>query len=297
MPVESVPTALQQSEIDDLTTFAADRNVLQWQPEWVDQDQYHRPVILNPFPNPIQIVYSENGDPRTVTIQPSTRTVLDFVEAATSLTVMVFDAVGKLTDVAIASAGSNQPPESYTEVPVIVDNSRVKSTRFTVGKVTDVGEDPNVGERKVLLDDTTPAWGVWTQDSAGQRQFEIHKSQQLPGIDEPAEGPLPGYRLVSDSEPLSSTDVLLIVVALLVAAVAIGATVHRVIRRKQRVQRDRDERPDTRVEARSRLNTPSVTVHETPAHGEATHAIRLATHAHPRILTISEVNDDHSRPA
>jgi hypothetical protein len=36
------------------------------------------------------------------------------------------------------------------------------------------------------------------------------------------------------------------------------------------------------------------TVCETPARGEATHAVRLAAHSEPCTLTIREVNDDHS---
>jgi hypothetical protein len=42
--------------------------------------------------------------------------------------------------------------------------------------------------------------------------------------------------------------------------------------------------------------TPLVTVRETPARGEATHAIRLAVHPDAGIQTIREVEDDDSRP-
>jgi hypothetical protein len=300
-PVKSVPNVLQQNEIDDVTSFAADRDVLQWQPDWVTQDNDFRPVITNPLPDPIQIVYSERGDPRTVTIQPSTRTVLDFVDTATTLTVMVFDAVGELTNVAVAAAFSGPPPASIPDVVVVLDNSSMRSKPFRVGKITDLGEDPDVGERKVLLDGGTPAWGHWTQTTTGGRQFEIEKTQQFPGIDAPAEGPLPGYRLVADSESLPPTDILLLVLAALIAAVAIGVVVHRGIRHKRRVQReqrDRDERTDTRVEARSRPGSMlAVAVRDTPARGEATHALRLATRSHPLTLTVREVNDDHSHTA
>ena len=41
---------------------------------------------------------------------------------------------------------------------------------------------------------------------------------------------------------------------------------------------------------------PVVTVCETPARGEATHAIRLQAHSDPGIQTIREVDDDYSRP-
>jgi hypothetical protein len=48
------------------------------------------------------------------------------------------------------------------------------------------------------------------------------------------------------------------------------------------------------VHAVSRLaGPPLVTVHETPAPGESTHALRLETHSGARTLTVEEVNDGH----
>jgi len=48
------------------------------------------------------------------------------------------------------------------------------------------------------------------------------------------------------------------------------------------------------VHAVSRLaGPPLVTVHETPAPGESTHALRLETHSGTRTLTVEEVNDGH----
>jgi hypothetical protein len=49
------------------------------------------------------------------------------------------------------------------------------------------------------------------------------------------------------------------------------------------------------VHAVSRLaGPPLVTVHETPAPGESTHALRLETHSGARTLTVEEVNDGHT---
>lgn len=277
----------------------ASRNVLQLPPTWVGQDDNFRPVISNPLPDPLQIVYLEGGVRRILTIQPRTSAVIDLARGVYDATVMVINTVGELREVAVASMVSGPRPDSDTDVRVVVDYSAVRYKPFRVGKITDIGEDPNVGERKVLLDDATPAWGVWTQTSTGERQFEVHKTQQFPGIDAPAEGPLPGdYQLVADSEPLSSSDVLLIVLAVLIAAVALGATVARVVRRKQREQREqrsRDQHRGAHVQAVSRPGGPlGFTVCETPARGEATHAVRLAAHSEPCTLTIREVNDDHS---
>ena len=280
----------------------ANSNVLQLPPGWVGQDDNFRPVISNPLPDPLQIVYLEGGDRRILTIQPRTSAVIaGLARGVYDATVMVLNAFGGLQEVVVTSIASGPRPDSDTDIPVVVDYSAVRYKPFRVGKITDIGEDPNVGERKVLLDDSTPAWGVWTQSPTGERQFEVHKTQQFPGIDAPAEGPLPGdYQLVADSEPLSSSDALLIVLAVLIAAVALGATVARVVRRKQRAQhrRDqhrRDQHRGTHVQAVSRPGGPlGFTVCETPARGEATHAIRLAAHSEPCTLTIREVNDDHS---
>jgi hypothetical protein len=274
----------------------ANSSVLQLPPAWVGQDDNFRPVISNPLPDPLQIIYLEGGDRRILTIQPLTSALIDLAPGVYDATVMVITSGGQLREVAVASMFSGPRPDSDTDVPVVVDYSAARYKPFRVSKITDIGDDPNVGERKVLLDDATPAWGVWTQTSTGERQFEVHKTQQFPGIDAPAEGPLPGdYQLVADSEPLSSTDYLLIMLAVLIAAVALGATVARVLRRKQREQHRRDQHRGTRVQTVLRSGGPlSFTVCETPARGEATHAVRLAAHSETCTLTIREVNDDHS---
>lgn len=311
--VQSTPETLQPSEIDDIKNrlgIATDLSsgvastsgapqVVQLPQQWVDQDDNRKPVISNPLDDWLQLFYVDRGHTLTLKIPPGKSTAIDVAPGVYDITAIVLDAFGKLLKASVGSIISGPPPHSDTDVPVLVDKSGEK---FRVGKLTDLGDDPDVGgERKVLLDGGTPAWGRWTQTTTGERQFEIHKTQQFPGIDAPAEGPLPGYRLVADDEPFSSSDVLLIVLAAIIAAVAIGATISRVIRRRrdpqreQHKQHDRNERPDTRVEATSRPGSPSAVVRETPAPGEATHAVRLATHSHPGTLTVKEVNDDHSR--
>lgn len=313
--VEQIPKALQQSDIDgidnllnnpaDLSsavasnsvvprTFAADRKVLQWRPDWVGHDDNFRPVIFNPLRDPLQIVYLERGDPRILRIQPLTSIVMDLAQGAYSITVMVLDAVGQLKSVAVGNVFSGPPPDSYTKVPVVVKYPDVTYKPIVVGQITDVGDDPNVGERRVLLDGATPAWGIWTQTSTGERQFEVHKTQQFPGIDTPAEGPLPGQyqlQLASASEPTSGLGTILLIVLAVVAGLT--AIVVRILRAKPRT---RHERVGTCVQAVSRPGSPAVvTVRETPAHGEKTHAVRLAAHTDPGTLTIREVHDEHSR--
>ena len=119
----------------------------------------------------------------------------------------------------------------YDNVPVQVQYSDATYQPFVVNRVIDVGEDPAVGEQKVLLDGVTPAWGTWTTNADGQRQFQINKTQQFPGMDDPpGEGPLPGdypMQLASASKPassgLSTKDLLLIGGAVLVLVLGVGA--------------------------------------------------------------------------
>jgi hypothetical protein len=71
------------------------------------------------------------------------------------------------------------------------------------------------------------------------------------------------------------------VLALIALAVALLGSVHHLLKPPP-------------VHAVSRLaGPPLVTVHETPAPGESTHALRLETHSGARILTIEKVNDGH----
>ena len=116
----------------------------------------------------------------------------------------------------------------YDNVPVQVRYSQATYEPFRVQRIVDVGPDAQYGERKILLDGVTPAWGEWTQSSTGERQFEIHKTQQFPGLEQPAEGQLPGdYRLqLASDESQAGMDAktrYLVVVAGVLAALSLGA--------------------------------------------------------------------------
>jgi hypothetical protein len=117
----------------------------------------------------------------------------------------------------------------YDNVPVFVNYSNARYEPFRVNRIVDVGDDPQFGERKVLLDGVTPAWGVWNQSPTGERQFEVHRTQQFPGLEAPAEGPLPGdyrLRLASDdtsTEGLSGRDIFLMVSAGVIGTLGFGA--------------------------------------------------------------------------
>jgi hypothetical protein len=228
----------------------SDRNIRQWSPDWVQYDEYYRPILVNPYRERVRIVYVYDNAPRIVWIPPLARAVLDVAQfAAYSFTAVVDTAanivnaaVDTAADVAVGSFfgggyvpafGQPLPPPPppvlrYDNVPVVVRYSQATYEPFRVGRVIDVGDDPRYGEHEVLLDGATPAWGEWTQTPSGERQFEVHKTQQFPGLGDPQEGPLPGdyqLRLASDESPagLSGKDILLYVAAGVTATLGLAA--------------------------------------------------------------------------
>jgi hypothetical protein len=267
VPVEQKPEPAPQNEIQRLTgllinpenpnatapSLAADAksNVKQWDPKWVQYDEFFRPVIYNPFREPLQIVYDYAGAPRVLVIQPLASAITELAQiGAYGFTAMVLNAAGIPTNPAVGNlfgggyvpapgqpAPSPPPVQKLNDVPVQVKYANATYKPFVVRQIVDVGMDAAVGEQKVLLDGITPAWGTWVQNENGERQFEVHKTQQFPGMDDaPSEGPLPGdyqLQLASSSEPtssgLSTKDLLLIGGAVLVLALGLGAIVLNVV--------------------------------------------------------------------
>lgn len=227
-----------------------DRNIRQWSPDWVQYDEYYRPIILNPYRERVRIVYVYENTPRIVWIPPLARAVLDVAQFAAYSFTAVVDTAANIVNAAVNTAvdvavgtffgggyvpalGLPLPPPPppvlrYDNVPVQVRYSDATYEPFRVRRIIDVGDDARVGERKVLLDGATPAWGAWTQTPSGERQFEVHKTQQFPGLDDPQEAPLPGdYKLTlaSDESPSGMTgrDVFLYVAAGVTVALGFGA--------------------------------------------------------------------------
>ena len=226
-------------------------NVRQWRPEWIEYDEYYRPVLMNPFRAPVRIVYVYDMRPRIVYIPPLTRLVLEAAQfAAYSFTAAVLAPINAAaafaqaaTNIAVGSffgggyypgAGLPLPPPPppvlrYDNVPVLVNYSNARYEPFRVRQIVDVGEDRVYGGRKVLLDGATPVWGEWTQTASGERQFEVRRTQQFPGLSEPAEGPLPGdyrLRLASDeaaTDGLTGRDIFLMVAAGVIGTLGFGA--------------------------------------------------------------------------
>jgi hypothetical protein len=77
------------------------------------------------------------------------------------------------------------------------------------------------------------------------------------------------------------------VIVLIAVAVALIAAVYHMAKPRP------PKPPAVRAVARP-SGPPLVTVHETPAHGESTYALRLETHSGARTLTVEEVNDGHT---
>lgn len=227
-----------------------DRPIRQWSPDWVQYDEYYRPIILNPYHERVRIVYVYQNAPRVIWIPPLARAVLDVAQFAAYSFTAVVDTAANIVNAAVNTAvnvavgsffgggyipavGLPLPPPPppvlrYDNVPVFVNYSHARYEPFRVRRIIDVGDDPRFGERKVLLDGATPAWGVWTQTSTGERQFEVHRTQQFPGLDDPQEAPLPGdynLRLASDESPagLSGRDLFLYVAAGVTVVLGFGA--------------------------------------------------------------------------
>jgi hypothetical protein len=231
-----------------------DHHVRQWDRDWVRYDDYYRPVLCNPYHDDLRVIYIYEYQPRIVVIPPLASIVLDAIAyGAYNFTALVLDAVGTAVDVAVGSFfGGGYYPEqylappppplpllTYDDVPVVVNYPDATYQPFVVRRIVDVGDDARYGEHKVLLDGVTPVWGDWTQTPDGQRQFEVHKTQQFPGLDDPREGPLPGdyqLRLASNSSPgFSAKDVYVIVATAVVATLGLcGAAALAFFRRRPR---------------------------------------------------------------
>ncbi|MCW2514706.1 MAG: hypothetical protein JWR11_3748 [Mycobacterium sp.] len=241
---------------DDQVQLAGgwDRNVRQWRPDWVQYDEYYRPVLSNPYRDPVRIVYVYQNAPRVVWIPPLARVVLEVAQyAAYSFTAVVTNTINQAVNVAVGSffgggyfpgVGLPLPPPppplvNYSNVPVQVRYPDATYQPFRVNKIVDVGPDAQFGEQKVLLDGVTPAWGQWKQTPSGERSFEVHKTQQFPGLDDPQPGPLPGdyqLTLASDQSPagMNNRDVYLIAVAIACGALSIGAVILAVLMGRRR---------------------------------------------------------------
>jgi hypothetical protein len=230
-----------------------DRKVRQWDRDWVRYDDYYRPILCNPYRHTVKIIYVYQYRPRILLIPALASVVLNAIEyGAYNFTALLLDPVGTALNIAVGSffgggyypgpylAPPPPPPPllTYNQVPVVVNYRDATYEPFLVRQVVDVGDDVRYGERKVLLDGVTPAWGQWRQTPDGQRLFEVHKTQRFPGLADPQEGPLPGdyqLRLASTSPSgFTARDVYGITAVAVVTTLAICWAAFGISRRRRR---------------------------------------------------------------
>ncbi|MCV7227259.1 hypothetical protein [Mycolicibacterium komossense] len=229
--VEVNPAVASTAEIDDLrdivdsqiissttsssssttTSSSWSQSVTSWSSSWVGYDTYYRPIIINPYDSPLQVIYTYDNAPRIVTVNPLQRVVVDAktpgVYSFTALTMKDPKTVSTASVGSFSGGGykpaPGQPPPAKPAAPKSFENVLVQlryttgnSKPFRVKKLYDLGDDPSVGgARRVLLDGEVPAWGQWAKTTKGEDLFAITKTEQLPGLSAPAEGPLPGYKV------------------------------------------------------------------------------------------------------
>jgi len=312
-----------------LASNRSNRKVLQWDQGWITYDNFYRPVIINPFGTALHIFWRIAGGVIQEIVIPAFGRILTEVSqpGPNPVTAILPSETGepdKVTAGVINGGGRDPgpdrppplPPPAPTEYPnacVAVHYSNAQYKPFIVRKVVDVGDDAQYGEHKVLLDGVTPAWGAWAQSADCGTQFEVHKTQLLPGVDEPKQAPLPGgypMQLASYSSS-SGFSVFAVRAALIIAVMILGAVLVAITRAKKDPLPDQDDsnrhgadargrtqsgHPHTRVRAVARPGRPPVvTAHEVPATGGPIHAIRLEAHFDPGSPTIREVDDDIGR--
>ena len=153
----------------------------------------------------------------------------DAVQAVSNIAVGSFFGGGYYPGVGMPPPPPPPPVMRYDNVPVMVNYSNARYEPFRVRQIVDVGDDAQFGERKVLLDGVTPAWGVWNAGTRRRAGIRGAPDPAVPGSRRPAEGPLPGdykLKLASDEAPtggMSGRDIFLMVSAGVIGTLGFGA--------------------------------------------------------------------------
>ncbi|WP_108925507.1 hypothetical protein [Mycobacterium montefiorense] len=182
---------------DNIELVKADNKALVRPRHWdyVDYDEYHRPILYNPLGQAMTFRYTYDGGSREAYLPAGGRIVLD----AGTVGLVAFTAVG---DSYLASGsfygGAFVPPDNFTGPPppdyvaptpstlyqsVMADIPAVNQS-VQIGQVAVVGHDdsePAGSQDSFLLDDSTLAWGQVT-DPADGVQIRVTKTQSLPSF-------------------------------------------------------------------------------------------------------------------
>lgn len=206
---ESVSSTVSTSTLTTAMTLSSP--VTLWNSSWITYDRFYRPVFTNPYRAPLSVLYDYGGRTQTFTVAPLQRAALNVPNTGTyNFTAMTRPASGPATNLSVGSfsgggyqpAPGQAPPQkpapvnTQKNVLVQVKFDRGQSEPFRVKSLTDLGKDPAVNNStKVLLDEEVPAWGQWSKTDKGEALFVINQTQLLPGIQRPAQEPLPGYKV------------------------------------------------------------------------------------------------------
>jgi hypothetical protein len=327
--LDAAPAAEGDLRLLTLAANRPNRPVLHLDQRWITYENFWGPVIINPFERALYIFWRiAGGVIQELVIPPFGKGGGGISQPGpTPVTVILPSETGEPDQVAggVINGGGHDPgpdqpsppdpmaPTESEDVCVVVHYQDAQYRPFIVRKVVDMGDDPQYGERKVLLDGVTPAWGAWTQSAECGTRFEVHRTQQLPGVDEPKQVPLPGgYPMqLASHESASSLDIFAVLAALIIAALMLVAVLVAIRRAKRNWSPNRDQvplhiphtrahtrrpQPHTRVRAVTRPASPLVvTACKAPVAGEVMHAIRVKTYLEPGSPNIREVDDDVSR--
>jgi hypothetical protein len=206
---ESISSTVTTSSL--VTGLVLSSPVALWNSHWISYDRYYRPVFTNPYRTPLSVLYDYGGRTEVFTVAPLERAVLTVPNAGVyNFTAMTRPESGPATNLSVGSfsgggyepAPGQAPPQrpasldTKKNVLVQVKFDRGSSAPFRVKTLTDLGSDPAVnGTTKVLLDGEIPAWGQWSKSDKGEALFVINETQLLPGVNPPAQEPLPGYNV------------------------------------------------------------------------------------------------------
>ncbi len=249
---ESVSSTVSTSTMTTGMTLSS--QVTLWNSSWISYDRFYRPVFTNPYRTPLSVLYDYGGRTQVFTVPPLQRAALNVPNTGTyNFTAMTRPASGPATNLSVGSfsgggyqpAPGQAPPQkpapvnTQKNVLVQVKFDRGQSEPFRVTSLTDLGKDPAVNNTtKVLLDEEVPAWGEWSKTDKGEALFVINQTQLLPGIQRPAQEPLPGYnvKLTAASQSTSWIDknrTVLISVAVAAGVLALAVVGFMVVSRRR----------------------------------------------------------------
>ena len=163
--------------------------------DYIDYDDYHRPILYNPINEALTFRYFYDGDSRELYIPVGGRIVLNI----TIVGIFSFTAVGQdYITVGTFNGGAwippvgwvgpppdswapPPPPQVWQDVTVWAVNT---STSVQVNTVTVVGHDdsrPAGQQDTLMLNDSTVAWGQ-VQDGRDGGAVQIANVQTMPGV-------------------------------------------------------------------------------------------------------------------